>query len=261
MTDFIFIIPAGGVASRLRPLRYPKELLPVVFTRADDGTGHFRPVVAIECTLSAMMTAGLRKGIIVTNTDKLELQKYLGNGSELGLSLVYAIQPKATGLPQAIDLAGEWTLGSNVCLALPDTVFRPETAIAQICDALRTTGADLVLGVFPTEHPEKLGPVSLRDDGTVVRVQDKPANSSVKNTWGIAAWRPSFTALLRESVRAWEDTDREHELTLGSIFENAIDVGLRVRAVNFADGQYNDVGTPEGISAWIASSVDEIHRK
>ena len=58
MSDFIFIIPAGGVASRLRPFQYPKELLPVVFAKADDETGNFRPVVAIECTLAAMAAAG-----------------------------------------------------------------------------------------------------------------------------------------------------------------------------------------------------------
>lgn len=259
MSDFIFIIPAGGVASRLRPFQYPKELLPVVFAKAEDETGNFRPVVAIECTLAAMAAAGLRKGIIVTNSNKLEVQRYLGNGSDQGLSLIYAIQPAATGLPQAIDLVYDWTRDSNVCMAFPDTVFRPRMAIAEICEELRKTGADLVLGVFPTDHPEKLGPVSVRDDGTVVRVQDKPANSSVKNTWGIAAWRPSFSALLRESVSAWLEAGREGELPLGSIFENAIDVGMKVRAVQFKDGRYDDVGTPDGISAFIASSVGTTH--
>lgn len=255
MSDFIFIIPAGGIASRLRPFQYPKELLPVVFTKADGDAGNFRPVVAIECTLSAMVAAGLRKGIIVTNTNKLEVQRYLGNGADQGLSLIYAIQPAATGLPQAIDLVYDWTRDSNVCMAFPDTVFRPRSAMAQICDELRRTGADLVLGVFPTDHPEKLGPVSLRDDGTVIRVQDKPANSSARNTWGIAAWRPSFSTLLHESVRAWLDAGREGELPLGSIFENAIDVGLTVRAVFFKDGRYDDVGTPDGISALISDQV------
>lgn len=251
MNNFIGILPAAGQASRLRPFRYPKELLPIVFAY-DRPSGSARPVLAAEYSLIAMREAGIRKCIIIINEGKTEILKYFGDGSGLGMKLVYAVQSQPSGLPQAINAAKDWLEGANVCLALPDTVFRPRCAIAKICEELQGAAADLVLGVFPTLEPQNLGPVRIAADGRVLEVQDKPAVTDLRNTWGVAAWSPRFTTLLDQSVTLWAGDElnvREHPL--GEIFDEAVRSGLQVRPVIFENGGYIDAGKPEGLSAII----------
>jgi len=249
MNDIVGILPAAGMASRLRPLRYPKELLPIVFA-LDRSSGRARPVVAAEYSLTAMREAGIEKCIVIVNENKTEILKYFGSGAELGMKLVYAVQSKPTGLPQAIRAAQEWLGADYVCLTLPDTVFRPRRAVGQICEELRSSSGDLVLGVFPTAEPQNLGPVRVAADGRVVEVQDKPPATDLLNTWGMAVWKPRFTALLDQTVARWEaEQGPATERPLGEIFNDAIHAGLNVRAVCFEDGAFLDVGKPEGLSA------------
>ncbi len=251
MKRFIGILPAAGIASRLRPFRYPKELLPVLFSR-DATTGRARPVVAAEYSLLAMRDAGIEKCIIIINEGKPEILKYFGNGADLGMNLVYAVQSKPTGLPRAIHAAGDWLDGAHVCLALPDTIFRPRSAIREICGEIRSNGSDLVLGVFPTDEPQHLGPVRYSTDGRVLEVQDKPVETELRNTWGVAVWSPRFTELLAGSVGAWEMKEKdEKEHPLGEIFDEAVRSGFMVRSVSFENGDYIDIGKPEGIHSII----------
>jgi len=147
------------------------------------------------------------------------------------------------GLADALDATFAWVRDRDVCLVLPDTLVAPDDALARVKAELDASRADLVLGVFPTDHPELLGPVRIADDGRVLDVLDKPARTDVRNTWGMAAWSPRFTALLHEAVGA------EPEVVLGAVFDRAVKTGLHVRAVAFADGRFVDVGTPAGLAA------------
>ncbi|MDZ7618441.1 MAG: sugar phosphate nucleotidyltransferase [Patescibacteria group bacterium] len=251
MKNTIGVLPAAGLGSRLRPFRYPKELLPILFM-LDRQSGGARPMVAAEYSLAAMREAGIKRCIVVIHEGKSEILKCFGDGAELGMSLVYAVQSRPAGLPQAIHAAGDWLHGANVCLALPDTVFRPRGAIGMICEKRKRTDADLVLGVFPTSEPQHLGPVRMADDGRVIEVQDKPAATDLANTWGIAVWSPRFTNLLNQYVEAWAaegSGGKEHPL--GEVFEEAVRSDFRVDSVFFAGGDYLDVGKPEGIGSII----------
>ncbi len=251
MNSTIGILPAAGMGSRLRPFRYPKELLPVLFT-LDRQSGGARPMVAAEYSLTAMREAGIGRCIVIVNEGKTEILKYFGDGAELGMNLVYAVQSKPAGLPQAIHAARAWLDGASVCLALPDTVFRPRDAIRMICEKKQSAQAELVLGVFPTSEPQHLGPVRMADDGRVIKVQDKPAKTDLMNTWGVAVWSPRFTDLLSQFVERWASGDasgKEHPL--GEIFEGAVSSDFKVNSVFFKDGAYIDVGKPEGIHSII----------
>ena len=256
MKGIVGVLPAAGWASRLRPLRYPKELLPILFT-LEAESGHPRPILAAEYSLIAMRDAGICKCIIIINEHKSEIFKYFGDGSDIGMHLIYGVQSNPTGLPQAIDAAKYWVDGDHVCLTLPDTVFSPKGAVAEIWTEIRSSEVDLVLGVFPTSEPENLGPVRFSEDGSVIEVQDKPARTEMRNTWGMAIWSPRFTSFLSDQTQKWAnavDTTKEH--SLGEVFDAAVRSGFRVRCVNFAKGSFIDVGKPEGLGAIVLNGPE-----
>jgi glucose-1-phosphate thymidylyltransferase len=249
MENTIGILPAAGIGSRLRPFPHPKELLPVLFS-LDRRSGEARPMLAAEYSLMAMRDAGIEKCIVIINEGKSEILKYFGSGSELGMNLLYAVQSKPAGLPQAIMAAKTWLSDANVCLALPDTVFRPRTAVRMICEKKQSSDAELVLGVFPTSEPQHLGPVRIGNNSQVVEVQDKPAETDIMNTWGVAVWSPRFTDLIDRSVKKWAaegETGTEHPL--GEVFESAVRSDFKVNSVFFENGDFVDVGKPKGIGS------------
>lgn len=251
MKNTIGILPAAGVASRLRPFLHPKELLPILFT-LDRQSGEARPMLAAEYSLVAMREAGIEKCIVIINEAKSEILKYFGNGSELGMNLVYAVQSEPAGLPQAIAVATPWLNDASVCMALPDTVFRPRRALRMICEKKQSSGSELVLGVFPTSEPHHLGPVRIGDNGRVIEVQDKPAETDLMNTWGMAVWSPRFTDLIDQCVATWAAENKDGtEHPLGEIFEIAVRSGFKVDSVFFENGDYVDAGKPKGIASII----------
>lgn len=244
---FVGILPAAGMGSRLRSLRCPKELLPVAFF-VDPLTGVVRPMLAAEHSLCAIREAGVHKCVIVISDRKSEIIRYFGDGLDVGLSIAYVNQPEPLGLALAIDAAHEWVADSCVCLALPDTLFMPRDAVARIKQALLDNDADLVLGVFPTAEPQKLGPVRIGDDGRVVEVLEKPSVTDLYNTWGVAVWSPRFTELLRSQSASLQN------LSIGHVFNEAVKRGFNVRAVYFQSGSYTDLGTGASLAAVVVSS-------
>lgn len=233
----IGLVPAAGAGVRLRPFRYPKELLPVALEPAEDGV---RPVLAVEFALRALARAGVRRTLVVVSDPKLDLVRLLGTGEGLGLDVAYVHQGEPLGLAHALARCVPWVGDAPCCLVLPDTAFAPEDAVARVVERLRD-GADLVLGVFPTDRPEQLGPVD--HDGDVVRrVLDKPERTDLRNTWGVAAWGPAFTRVLAAFAEGRPDRP------VGEAFEEAVRAGLAVRAVPFPDGRYHDLGTTRGLA-------------
>lgn len=236
MTSFVGLIPAAGLGSRLAPLAYAKELLPITYVREEEG---LRPIPVIEASLRQLRNAGVGKCAVIVSDRKPELLRYLG---ESGLDIAFIPQPRADGLAAAAALAEFWLRDANACLLLPDTVVRPADALAKLRAAFESEKADLALGVFPTNRPLELGPVRFDSAMRVTEVQDKPAATDLANSWAMAVWGPRFTALLGEAVRGgWSGP-------LGHIFHRAVEEGLKVRAVWFADGQFHDVGTPRGLA-------------
>ena len=236
----IGLIPAAGLGTRLG-VPYPKELLPVTFAETD---GRLVPRPVVQASLDQMRRAGVDSCLVIVAEWKLEILRVLGDGADAGVPIGYVVRSTPRGLPDALDAAWPWMRDTDVCMTLPDTIVTPPDALARVAAERAATGADVVLGVFPTDRPEQLGPVRIADDGAVVEVQDKPAASDLRNTWGMAVWSPRFTALLHAAVA-------DATPVLGALFQRAVDEGLRVRAVRFDDGGFVDVGTPEGLAAAI----------
>ena len=112
--DYVGVIPAAGLASRLGPLGYPKELLPITYVPGEDG--HLRPLPVIEASFRQLRTAGVERALVITSDRKPELMQYLGNGGGIGLDLAFLQQARAEGLAAAASLALSWTRSANACL-------------------------------------------------------------------------------------------------------------------------------------------------
>lgn len=249
---FVGVIPAAGLGSRLGPMGYPKELLPIAFDGGGAALG-MRPRPVMAYSLEGLERAGVRKSIIVISELKHEIMQVFGGGESHGQSLSYVVRSLPRGLADAVEAASPWLMGRNVCLTLPDTVIEPASAMRDVCADFRATGADVVLGVFPTPIPEQLGPVRFGEDGVVLEVLDKPKECAIKNTWAIAAWGPRFTQLLSESNR--KAAGEASGPNLGEVFQSAVERGLDVRARYFPAGRFFDLGTSTGWGEFLRWSI------
>jgi glucose-1-phosphate thymidylyltransferase len=238
------IVPAGGVGARLSPYRAPKELIQVGYRSID---GRMLPMAAVEHVLTAMRDGGVERAFLVLSPTKWDVFRYLGCGRHLGMDLAYVCQETVFGMPYALDLATPFMADRTVCMGMPDTVVAPDDCFARLLEFHDATRADLSLGVFPTETPQRLAPVVIEPRShRVLAIVDKPENPPVANTWGVAVWSPVFTDLLHSYVAAALLT-REGELLLSDVFVAAMTAGLAVHALAFESGEYHDIGTPEGL--------------
>ena len=246
--NYIGVLPAAGIASRLSPSRYLKELLPVTYL-VDDETGTARPVPIISLSLRALREAGVKRCIVTISDRKPELMRYLGDGSDFQLHLAYVQQTSPSGLSVAVQMACDWAGDCHTCLLLPDTIIHPYNAMSKLREVMDSDDFDLVLGVFPTAVPEQLGPVKFDSDGRVYEVLDKPAVTDTRNTWAMAIWSPAFSQLLRQSL-----ANGSADKVLGEVFNLAVRSGLKVKAVWFPQGSFVDIGTVTGLSQMVELS-------
>jgi glucose-1-phosphate thymidylyltransferase len=242
--DFIGVLPAAGRGSRLAPLRYPKELLPITYEPAEgDGTG-VRVRAVAEYALAALAAADIERVLLIVAPWKLDILNYFGGGGHVGMRIGYLWQEDARGLPHAMDLAWPWTRGQHVAFAMPDTITSPPDALARLRDRYLAASADLALAVFPAADPERLGPVLL-DGERVLRVLDKPEHPPVANTWGAACWSDAFADLMHERLAELPPDDGEP--VIGDFFDLAVRQGLKVIGVPMPGGSFEDAGTRAGI--------------
>lgn len=238
-------LPAAGRGVRFGASGYVKELFPLLFTtESEDRILEPRPLC--EVALRSIRAAGAECCVVMISPEKSEVMRVLAHGSGVGLSLAYLVQPEPRGLPNAVKWARPWLGTSDVVFAMPDTIVLPADALRRVQERRVETGADVTLGVFPADEPERLGPVELGPDGSVLRILDKPGHREVKTTWGLVSWSGSFTGFCAE----WEEQGGRigpGEPSLGHVFEAARLAGLRVNACFFETGLYLDIGTPKGL--------------
>lgn len=240
------LIPAAGRAERLGPLPCSKELLPIGFRETPRGPA---PKVAGHYLLERFRAAGVRRAFMVLHESKQDVPRYFGTGEIADVALAYLSIPGSRSVPETLDRAFPFVEEAIVALGFPDVLFEPVDAYVPLIARQAATGADLVLGLFPTERHRTTDMVELDADGRVVRVEVRPETTALRYNWLIAVWSPVFTRFLHEAVR--NAPEGEGEFQIGAVVRSAVDAGLRVEGVEFPGGSYRDVGTPAELAAAI----------
>ena len=247
--QIIGLLPAGGQATRISPLPLSKELYPVGFQ--DFGVkSNWRPKVVSQYLLEKMQLAGIEKTYFILRPGKWDIPAYFGDGTMLSMNLGYLIMGLGYGVPFTLDQAYPFVQDAVVALGFPDILFQPEDAYVRILSRLEVSNADVVLGLFPTDKPQKAGMVDFDDKGKVRLIIEKPPQSNLRFMWGIAVWTPAFTQFLHEyllTLKAKSNLSQLPEVPIGDIIQAAIHKGFHVEAEAFSDGTYLDIGTPDDL--------------
>ncbi len=225
------IVPAAGAGSRIQPLAFSKELLPVG-SRVVDGTE--RPRAVSEHLVERMIRGGADRICFVISPGKSDIVEYYG-GAVGGARICYVVQPRPSGLCDALFRALPFVAPSDeILVGLPDTVWFPE-------DGFRALGDGLSFLLFPVARPELFDAVVADDAGTVREIQVKAAAPPTSWIWG--AFKLDG-AILAELHALWRERG-EVDAYVGTLVNAWLARGGRARAVRAGEA-YVDVGTLHG---------------
>jgi glucose-1-phosphate thymidylyltransferase len=165
-------------------------------------------------------------------------------------------------VPHTLDSAYRVLRGKVVALGFPDILFEPPDAFAGCLECLRAGNAPIVLGLFPTEQPEKTDMVELDQGGRPVGLVIKEPDRGLAFTWSIAVWRPEITELLHRwlDISDLGSVQAAREVFVGNFFQWLIDRGVAIDSVRFERGSYLDIGTPGDLEAARARYRASPHR-
>ena len=226
------IIPAAGAGTRIQPLAFCKELLPVG-SRFDGSVE--RPRAVSEHLIERMLTAGATRIAFIISPGKSDILEYYGGGIG-NAQICYLVQPRPAGLCDAIFQAAPFIApDEEVIVGLPDTLWFPVDALR----ALDSNGLSFLL--FPVDRPELFDAVITESDGSVVEIQVKQASAASRWVWG--AFKLSGR-VLRELHALWSNRDPRDEY-FGTLVNAYLALGGRATGV-CAGEAYVDVGTLHG---------------
>lgn len=160
------IVLAGGSGSRLHPITkgVSKQLLPV----------YDKPMIYYP--ISVLMLAGIQEILLITTPEDIAgYQRVLGDGSDFGLKIEYALQPSPDGLAQAFIIGEEFIGDSNVALVLGDNIFYGQYFSKHLKAASSEANGATVFG-YHVKDPERFGVVEFDNRGKVLSIEEKPDN-------------------------------------------------------------------------------------
>jgi glucose-1-phosphate thymidylyltransferase len=226
------IIPAAGLGSRIQPLAFSKELLPVGSRRDGDVE---RPRAVSEYLVDRMCLAGATRICMVIAPGKSDILSYYG-GRAGEASLCYVVQPQPAGLCDALFRALPLLHPEDHALVgLPDTVWFPEHGLRLLDDG----GLSFLL--FPVERPELFDAVVADESGRVTEIEVKRRGARSSWVWGAFKIKGSVLAELHD---LWCERRRE-DVYVGTLVNAYLARGGAARAVRGGEA-YVDVGTFDG---------------
>ena len=226
------IVPAAGLGTRIQPLGFSKELLPVG-SRFDGATE--RPRAVSEYLIDRMLRAGADRICFVISPWKSDILQYYG-GVIGSATIAYVVQPEPAGLCDAIFRALPLIHRDDVVLiGLPDTIWLPEDALGRLPDDR------LAFLTFPVDRPELFDAVVSDDAGRVREIQVKRRGAASRWVWG-AFKLPG--AVLHDLHRLWSERD-PHDEYIGTLVNAYLAAGGDALAVPSGTA-YVDVGTLGG---------------
>ena len=227
------IVLAGGSGSRLWPITrsISKQLLPI----------YDKPMIYYP--ISTLMLAGIRNILIITTPhDLTNFKDLLGDGSEIGVSFEYAVQPEPKGLAQAFTIGEKFLAGESCLMILGDNIFHGAGLGRDIVRELPTSGAHIF--TYEVANPFDYGILEISDEGEPLSVIEKP-NVFISNLAVTGVY--FFDGTVPEVARAVQPSKRG-ELEITSIINHYLKSGSLTFTRLSRGAVWLDTGNPDSLN-------------